>query len=103
MKYVTEYRDPAKARALIEAIAKEAHADRQYRFMEFCGGHTHVLSRWGLLSILPPNVKMIHGPGCPVCVLPIGRIDMAIDLALNHDVILCTYADTLREIGRAHV
>ena len=56
MKYVTEYRDPAKARALIEAIAKEAHADRQYRFMEFCGGHTHVLSRWGLLSILPPNV-----------------------------------------------
>jgi hydrogenase expression/formation protein HypD len=96
MKYVTEYRDPAKARALIEAIAKEAHADRQYRFMEFCGGHTHVLSRWGLLSILPPNVKMIHGPGCPVCVLPIGRIDMAIDLALNHDVILCTYADTLR-------
>ena len=96
MKYVTEYRDPQKARALVEAIAREACANRQYRFMEFCGGHTHVLSRWGLLSILPSNVKMIHGPGCPVCVLPIGRIDMAIDLALNHEVILCTYADTLR-------
>lgn len=96
MKYVTEYRDPQKARVLIEQIKKEAKPDRQYRFMEFCGGHTHVLSRWGLLSVLPPNVKMIHGPGCPVCVLPIGRIDMAIELALNHDVILCTYADTLR-------
>lgn len=96
MKYVTEYRDPQKARLLIEAIRREARIDRQYRFMEFCGGHTHVLSRWGLLSILPENVKMIHGPGCPVCVLPIGRIDMAIELALDHKVILCTYADTLR-------
>lgn len=96
MKYVTEYRDPDKAQALIREIQAQAHPDRMYRFMEFCGGHTHVLSRWGLLSILPKNVKMIHGPGCPVCVLPIGRIDMAIDLALQHDVILCTYADTLR-------
>ena len=96
MKYVTEYRDPDQARALIEAIRREAKPDRHYRFMEFCGGHTHVLSRWGLLSILPDNVKMIHGPGCPVCVLPIGRIDMAIDLALHHGAILCTYADTLR-------
>lgn len=64
--------------------------------MEFCGGHTHVISRYGLEGILPKNVRMIHGPGCPVCVMPIGRIDSAIELALEHGVILCTYADTMR-------
>ncbi len=65
--------------------------------MEFCGGHTtHVLSRYGLENILPKNVEMIHGPGCPVCVMPIGRIDSAIELAVKHHVILRTYADTMR-------
>jgi hydrogenase expression/formation protein HypD len=64
--------------------------------MEFCGGHTHAISRHGLADLLPPNVRMIHGPGCPVCVLPIGRVDMAIDLALERGVILCSYGDTLR-------
>lgn len=96
MKYVTEYRDADKARGIAELIKKEADPSRMYRFMEFCGGHTHVLSRWGLSEVLPPNVKMIHGPGCPVCVLPVGRIDMAIELALEKKVILCTYADTMR-------
>lgn len=96
MKYVTEYRNSEEAAKLAQRIAAEAHRDRQYRFMEFCGGHTHVISRWGLEDILPRNVHMIHGPGCPVCVLPIGRIDMAMNLALNEHVILCTYADTLR-------
>ena len=97
MQYISEYRDRDKAKALSNEIAKEVMPARFYRFMEFCGGHTHVLSRWGLTDLLPDNVKMIHGPGCPVCVLPVGRIEMAIDLALSEKVILCTYADTLRE------
>ncbi len=64
--------------------------------MEFCGGHTHAISRYGVADLLPPPVRMIHGPGCPVCVLPIGRIDLAIRLALERGVILCTYGDCLR-------
>ncbi len=96
MDYVDSFRDPEKARGIIEAIQKEAHPDREYRFMEFCGGHTHVLSRWALTDALPKNVHMIHGPGCPVCVLPIARIELAIELALTHKAIVCTYGDTLR-------
>ena len=69
---------------------------RTYHFMEFCGGHTHAISRYGVKDLLPANVIMVHGPGCPVCVLPIGRIDAAIDLAIRHNVVLCTYADTMR-------
>jgi hydrogenase expression/formation protein HypD len=64
--------------------------------MEFCGGHTHAISRYGIKDLLPASVEMVHGPGCPVCVLPIGRIDSAIALARDHDAIVCTYADTLR-------
>lgn len=96
MKYVDEYRRGDEAQKLAQRIREEADAARDYRFMEFCGGHTHVLSRWGLTDLLPPNVRMIHGPGCPVCVMPIGRIDMAMNLALKEKVILCTYADTMR-------
>ena len=95
MKYVDEYRRGDEAQKLAQRIREEADAERDYRFMEFCGGHTHVLSRWGLTDLLPPNVRMIHGPGCPVCVMPIGRIDMAMNLALREKVILCTYADTM--------
>lgn len=97
--YITEYRDRDKAQAIAAQIEREADPSRRYRFMEFCGGHTHVLARWGLADLLPANVRMIHGPGCPVCVLPIGRVDMAIDLALNRDVTLCTYADLMRVPG----
>lgn len=96
MQYISEYRDKDKALAISEAINKLADPHKYYRFMEFCGGHTHVLSRWGLTDLLPEQVRMIHGPGCPVCVLPVGRIEMAIELALQKDIILCTYADTLR-------
>jgi hydrogenase expression/formation protein HypD len=64
--------------------------------MEFCGGHTHALARYGVIDLLPANVHMIHGPGCPVCVLPIGRIDMAIGLALERGVLLCSYGDVMR-------
>jgi hydrogenase expression/formation protein HypD len=64
--------------------------------MEFCGGHTHAIARYGIGELLPANLRMIHGPGCPVCVLPIGRIDQAIGLALDRGAIVCTYGDTMR-------
>ncbi len=96
MKYVDEFRDGEVAKGLATAIAAEVRPDRRYNFMEFCGGHTHAISRYGVPDLLPENVRMIHGPGCPVCVLPIGRIDLAIKLALENGAILCTYADTLR-------
>ncbi|MBK6743941.1 MAG: hydrogenase formation protein HypD [Hydrogenophilales bacterium] len=96
MKYVDEFRDGEVAQGLARAIAAEVRPDRRYNFMEFCGGHTHAISRYGVPDLLPENVRMIHGPGCPVCVLPIGRIDLAIKLALERGVILCTYADTVR-------
>ncbi len=96
MKYVDEYRDGSVATQLAAAIAAEADPQRRYAFMEFCGGHTHAISRYGVSDLLPPQVRMIHGPGCPVCVLPIGRIDQAIRLALEHKVTLCAYGDTLR-------
>jgi hydrogenase expression/formation protein HypD len=95
MKYVDEFRDGALAQNIAASIAREVRG-RQYSFMEFCGGHTHAISRYGVTDLLPANVRMIHGPGCPVCVLPIGRVDMAIELALEHGVTLCTYADTVR-------
>ncbi|HXU93588.1 MAG TPA: hydrogenase formation protein HypD [Gallionella sp.] len=95
MKYVDEFRDGALAKNLAASIAREVR-ERDYGFMEFCGGHTHAISRYGVTDLLPPNVRMIHGPGCPVCVLPIGRVDMAIALALEHGATLCTYADTMR-------
>ena len=96
MKYIDEFRAGDLARGLKGAIAKEARAGRQYRLMEFCGGHTHAISRYGITDLLPKNVRMIHGPGCPVCVLPIGRIDQAIRLAREQGAILCTYGDCLR-------
>jgi len=96
MKYIDEYRDGELAQRIAARIREEAHPDRAYRFMEFCGGHTHAISRYGVSELLPDNVRMIHGPGCPVCVLPIGRIDLAIKLALEDGAILCSYGDTLR-------
>ncbi|MCM2322387.1 MAG: hydrogenase formation protein HypD [Oligoflexia bacterium] len=96
MKYVDEFRDGELARKIAAAIATEARADRSYHFMEFCGGHTHAIFRYGLQDLLPSNVKLIHGPGCPVCVLPIGRLENAIQLARTPGVILCSYGDMLR-------
>ena len=96
MKYIDEFRDGDLARGIASAIAREARPGRSYNLMEFCGGHTHAISRYGLKDLLPANVHMIHGPGCPVCVLPIGRIDNAIALAARPQLILCTYADTMR-------
>jgi len=96
MKYVDEFRDGELAKNISTNIAREADPKRNYRLMEFCGGHTHAISRYGIADLLPSNVRMIHGPGCPVCVLPIGRVDQAIRLAREQGVILCTYADTVR-------
>jgi hydrogenase expression/formation protein HypD len=96
MKHVDEYRDPAMARALSEALAAEVPSGRRLRLMEFCGGHTHALARHGVDALLPPSVAMVHGPGCPVCVLPIGRIDQAIALARDRGAMVCTYGDTMR-------
>ena len=97
--FITDFRDKDKAQTLVRQIAAEAKPEKKYRFMEFCGGHTHVLARWGLQELLPSNIRMIHGPGCPVCVLPVGRVDMALELALEKGVVLCTYADMMRVPG----
>ena len=99
MKFIDEFRDDALARKLAGSIAEAAVPDRQYHLMEFCGGHTHAVFRYGIPDLLPSNVHMVHGPGCPVCVLPIGRVDSAISLARDNDVILCTYADMMRVPG----
>ena len=96
MKYIDEFRDGELARKIAARLAAEVQPGRSYSFMEFCGGHTHAISRYGVAELLPPNVRMVHGPGCPVCVLPIGRIDLAIQLALEQSAIVCTYGDTLR-------
>lgn len=99
MRWVDEFRDPALARRWAQRVAERVQAGRRYRFMEFCGGHTHVVHRHGLPALLPPSVRLIHGPGCPVCVLPVGRLDLAIALARTPGVTLCTYGDALRVPG----
>lgn len=99
VRYVDEFRDRSLARTLAAAIAREADHGRAYHLMEFCGGHTHAIFRYGLPDLLPANVRMIHGPGCPVCVLPMARIGQALQLVREHDVILCVYGDLLRVPG----
>ncbi|MBN9143606.1 MULTISPECIES: hydrogenase formation protein HypD [unclassified Novosphingobium] len=99
MKYVSEFRDPALAQSLAKAIAREADPARSYAFMEFCGGHTHAIFRYGVQDLVPSNVRFVHGPGCPVCVLPMRRLDDALELAERHGVILATYGDMMRVPG----
>ncbi len=100
MKYIDEFRDGDVARQIAAQIASEARAGRSYRLMEFCGGHTHSLWRYGIVEMLPPAVEMIHGPGCPVCVLPIGRLEQAIRIAQRPSVTLCTFGDMMRVPAR---
>lgn len=99
MKYVEEFRDRELATRLAAAIREEADPTREYNFMEFCGGHTHAIFRYGVQDLVPENVKFVHGPGCPVCILPIRRLDDAVELAERHGVILCSYGDMLRVPG----
>lgn len=96
LKYVDEFRDRELAKTLAGAIRRAADPVRRYRVMEFCGGHTHAIFRYGVQDLMPDNLRFVHGPGCPVCVLPIPRIDNAIELAERHRVILCSYGDMLR-------
>jgi hydrogenase expression/formation protein HypD len=97
MKYLDEYRDPAKARQL----AAEIHriTTRAWSIMEVCGGQTHAIVRFGIDELLPDSITLIHGPGCPVCVTPLELIDKAIDIASRPEVIFCSFGDMLRVPG----
>jgi len=97
MKYLSEYRDPAIARALIDRIRRTA--TRPWTLMEVCGGQTHTIVRQGLDELLEGAVEMIHGPGCPVCVTPLEQIDKALALAARPDVIFTSFGDMLRVPG----
>lgn len=99
MKYIEDFRNAEHAQALASRIAKNVNSNRTYHFMEFCGGHTHAIHRYGLPKLLPDNVELIHGPGCPVCVLPIARLDKALILTQQPNIILATYADMMRVPG----
>ena len=97
MKYLDEYRDDDIARSLLEQIA--ATVTRPWTLMEVCGGQTHTLIRQGIDQVLPPEVELVHGPGCPVCVTPVAMIDRAIDIAGRPDAIVCSFGDMLRVPG----
>ena len=99
MKYVDEFRDPDMIRKALHEIRLLADPQRHYRVMEVCGGHTHAIFRFGLNELLPPNVELIHGPGCPVCVLPMGRIDDGLELAGDPNVIFTAFGDMMRVPG----
>jgi len=99
MQYSEEFRYEPLVVRLIRQIALETSSHRSYRFMEFCGGHTHALARYGIEDLLPKNIEMIHGPGCPVCVLPAARIDAAIRLAKQDNIVICAYGDLMRAPG----
>ncbi|MDP8970214.1 MAG: hydrogenase formation protein HypD [Actinomycetota bacterium] len=98
MKYVDEYRDPAAARALVHQITELAGGGH-FKFMEVCGGHTHTIYRHGIEHVLPDSVELVHGPGCPVCVIPMGRVDDAIAVAETPGVIFTSFGDMMRVPG----
>lgn len=99
MRFVDEFRDPVAAKALFGTIERLAEGQPHRRLMEVCGGHTHAIYRHGLEQLLPDNVELIHGPGCPVCVIPMGRVDDAIAVAETPGVIFTTFGDMLRVPG----
>lgn len=97
MKYISEFRSPEIVAALLKEIKETVKGN--WNIMEVCGGQTHSLVKSGILNMLPPNIQMIHGPGCPVCVTPVNLIDKAVHLAMDHHVILCSYGDMIRVPG----
>jgi hydrogenase expression/formation protein HypD len=99
VRYVDEFRDPAAARHLVRAIAELAEGAPHRKLMEVCGGHTHTIYRHGLEQLLPDNVELVHGPGCPVCVIPMGRVDDAIHLAGQPGVVFTSFGDMMRVPG----
>jgi hydrogenase expression/formation protein HypD len=98
MKFVDEYRDPETAKLALRQIEALA-GDEPLKFMEVCGGHTHAIYRHGLEQILPGNIELVHGPGCPVCVIPMGRVDDAIAVAETTGVTFTSFGDMLRVPG----
>ena len=100
MRFVDEFRDPDAAKRLISAIeALSGKLGRTFHFMEICGGHTHTIYRHGLEHLLPASVQFVHGPGCPVCVIPMGRVDDGVWLARQPGVIFTTFGDVMRVPG----
>ena len=104
MKFVDEFRDPEKAQVLLQEIQGlvkriDTCRHRPLYIMEVCGGHTHTIFRYGINKMLPESVEFIHGPGCPVCVLPRGRVDDCVALAERQDVIMTTFGDAMRVTG----
>ena len=104
MKYVDEFRNPDDAKCLLDKITrlskKVQHGkDRPLHLMEVCGGHTHTIFRYGIKNLLPDEIELIHGPGCPVCVLPMGRVDDCVALAEHPEVIFATFGDVMRVPG----
>jgi len=99
MKFVDEFRAPELIAKAGEEIRRLANPNRHYRIMEVCGGHTHAIYRFGLKDLLPTNVELIHGPGCPVCVLPMGRIDDGLSLAAEPNFIFAAFGDMMRVPG----
>ncbi|NNC55387.1 MAG: hydrogenase formation protein HypD, partial [Pseudomonadales bacterium] len=97
MKYVDEFRDAAAVHQAIDAIARVT--TRRWNIMEICGGQTHAIMKHGLQQLLPTNIHLLHGPGCPVCVTPIEKIDQAIAIAMQPNTVLCSYGDMLRVPG----
>src|SRR3981189_3297522 len=98
MKFVDEFRDPAAARALVKSITELATGDH-FKFMEVCGGHTHTIYRHGIEHLLPESVELVHGPGCPVCVIPMGRLDDAMGLAEQPGGIFPKFGGRMRGPG----
>ncbi len=99
MRYVDEFRSPDAARRLAGEIARLVEPGRHYKFMEVCGGHTHAIYKHGIEDLLPANVELVHGPGCPVCVIPMGRVDDGIALARTPGVIFTCFGDMMRVPG----
>jgi hydrogenase expression/formation protein HypD len=99
MKFVDEFREPGVIGKASEEIRRLADPNRHYRFMEVCGGHTHAIYRFGLKDLLPANIELVHGPGCPVCVLPMGRIDDGLSMAQDPNVIFTAFGDMMRVPG----
>jgi hydrogenase expression/formation protein HypD len=96
MRFVDEYRSPEVARHLVKRIQDLTEPGRHYKLMEVCGGHTHAIYKHGVEDLLPDEIELVHGPGCPVCVIPMGRQDDAIAIAERPEVIFTTFGDMLR-------
>jgi hydrogenase expression/formation protein HypD len=99
VRYVDEYRAPDVARRLSAEIGELVETGRTYKVMEVCGGHTHAIYKHGIEDVLPAEIDLVHGPGCPVCVIPMGRVDDAIAIAERPEVIFTTFGDMLRVPG----